>query len=490
MAVNNELKQAIAQQLDTIFAVYPATAAFMDLRAEISGDLEAATSDKIASGVPTDEAATQAIADFGDIAGLAAQLAADQGAVTRAKDTSTDVTIDNTQPGGATHTINVGADTDTITIDGKIIGVDITAAEAATLAKQDTNADTDLQLPASTPQNELHCNLSGMTELHIDYDYDELHLMPGSGNDLEVHEYFSNFNPEYAGQIMQNAGVVTVRHGVRPKPTPRITIGKFKLGFWTKIVIGVPETFTGKLQVTNRNGNVAALNLRDLAAADINVHEGSVQLAYLASKTLTVNTDDGNITLQGSQLGPVQLTSRDGNLLIEQSALSELTARSEDGNISANNLSITGTAKLNTRDGNAEATTVRAHALQVESKDGNLSATSLTADQLTLSTADGSIKADQLAGATTLRADDGSIHASWTALTGDITASSHDGSLHLDLPRTVSYNFDLHTDDGSLRQDETNVQFTKHSTHHRQGYKGQNPEFTITASTNDGNLTI
>lgn len=296
MTDNNELKQQLAQQLDLIFAAYPATAAITDLRAEVSAKLLAMATAKITAGEAPAAAVKNAIAEYGAIAPRADQLVQRHPNLPAAK-------------------------------------------------------------PADRPQSELHASLRGITKLNVAYQGDAINIVTAPIPELRVHEHFASFKPESAGTITQTGSVLTVQGGDRKSVAP------------AKITLAVPADFTGQLRVTSQDGSVAAASLRGLVAVNIAARVGSVQLAYLASRVLSVTTTAGNITLQGSQIGSAELSSTDGNLLIAQLAAEELTARSTRGDIRAEKLNVTNAARLFTEAGNLSVKAVKAQPLTLAADD-------------------------------------------------------------------------------------------------------------------------
>jgi DUF4097 and DUF4098 domain-containing protein YvlB len=482
MATTSALEARITEQLDPIFADFKATSALAELRAEVTSNLVAAAIDKIAAGSAVDVAVTEAIAEFGDIKELATELAAED------ETTSEPDAPVTTTPHAKKHTdVTTNDDAGNIEVDGKVVGVDITPDEAvaATGHKFSVKTNDDVK-----PQNEMRQALAGVREVQVNYAHDDIRIVPIDGTELQVSETFHNYKPEYAGHITRDGDLVRVLNGHRPHSTLRINVAGFKLGFWSRITIGVPASFKGKLLVKAKDGDVSAANLRELTGVNISAGDGDVQLVYLAVQQLAVTTDDGDLTLRGSQADETMLSSHDGDLMLEQSAVGTLAARTDDGNINANNLNVTGNAQLVTRDGDAHVNTVRAANLAVTSNDGALQVSNLAAEAIALKTGDGDVHAGDLSGTVTLQTGDGDVHAHWQKVTGDITVSTGDGDVDIQLPQYASYDFDLHAGDGHIHQPEDNVTFTKNVKHRRRGTKGDQPTFTLIAGTGDGDLRI
>jgi DUF4097 and DUF4098 domain-containing protein YvlB len=469
------------------------------LRAEVTSNLVAAAIDKIAAGATADAAVDEAIAEFGDIAELINELVDEDGAddATGATDAVPVMATKEADAGQAkdasersdSHSV-FQADA-SMTAEGTTPQTDVTEGDSAAhdgdLVAHGGSGELTQKKQADIF---LTHEMPGISEIQVDYTHDDIQLVPIDGSQLQVREYFKNFKPEYAGKITSDGGIIHVVHGFRPHVALQMNIGGIKIGFWSRIVVGIPSDFKGKLLVKNSDGVVRALNLRNLAGMNISVHDGNVDLNYLALDQLAVTTDDGDLSLQSSQLGEVLLASHDGNLLIGKSAIDTLAARSDDGDIEASKLNVRGNVQLVTRDGNAKVNAVRGENLQISTDDGDVHVQELVADQISVKSNDGNIIANDLRGNAELHTDDGDVRASFAVVTGDIDVTSGEGDVKISLPRTTDYNFDLHTGDGDIRQDEAAVEFTKHGKHRRRGQKGTTPEFTVSVDTDDGDITV
>ncbi len=263
-----------------------------------------------------------------------------------------------------------------------------------------------------------------ITEIQLDYLNDEIELVPVEGTKLTVTEAFRSFRTEYAGTLTQTGSVLRVQHGVRPRANIRISVGGFKIGFWSQIKVGIPASFHGKLLVTNSDGNIAGQQLPQLAGATLTAKDGNINLSQLDVDQLTVQTIDGNLSLRQVQAANLLLNNRDGNLKLESGHVGNLTVRMTDGHITLQSVQADGAVHVTTQDGNVAVRQLQGQDIFIESKDGRLDGDSIEGTRIQMLTHDGSIRATNLAGKTQLHTDDGHIKASWQRAQEDVDVSA------------------------------------------------------------------
>lgn len=496
MATNEAFSAAINARLDAAFARYPAATALTELRQEIAGNLLAAAQDLAASGATSEAAVAQAWQEFGDIAGLIADVAKDAGvtkrshadsttpqavaakaAAAQAKATAAKAKAEaaRAKAEAAARRREAGtADTMTITTGKSTTTIDVsdTGNHRVIINGDLTGLNVTGKLPeASTeaPAHELRRELTGINKLRLDYASDDVTLVSTTGTELIVRETFINGRPDYAGSLTVDGDTVVVKAGKRPKSFLRLAIGGKRMGFWSTIEVAVPAQFAGSLQASVTSGTLVAKDLQQQVALTLSTQDGSLTGTNLVVPAFTGSTQDGRVSLTSSDIDAVAVTTADGSVRLQEVRSQRLTAHSGDGRVTLDQVRVAGE-------------------LRATSDDGPLSLTTVSAAALTAATSDGRITASDLSGAGSLRSADGSIDAAWAAVTGDLAAVTSSGRIRLQLPATLGYAFALSTGDGHLHGPQA-ATLSRDSAHHQAGNVGT-PAYTVTAKTGDGSVTL
>lgn len=591
METNSELEQQINARLQAILADYAQTPELAELAAEVESNLMAAVIDKVAQGEDEADAIDQAFAEFGDIKGLADELAAAQpqsaagadqadaadadvhdiarrarniaaAAVSsaeratkqaarmqaqakeraeiaaqraeeakqraseqqaRAEERAADASkraeeakqraakmqaqaeeraaaakaraeaakaraeaARKRAASGDHDGIQIYGDAQSISVNGQVVGVDITADEA----ENKINKSDDHRVDERVAQNVMHAAIDDINTIVTDHKRDDVEIVATDDDQITVSEYFHRYRPDYNGRITRAGDTLTIASGVRPLGGISLTLGTIHLGFWSHIVIAIPRTFAGKLTLKNDDGNLSVRDFEQPTVLSATNSDGNIELVGLGIKAVAAATADGYLDLRESKVETATLTSQDGNIEVTNVHAEQLSAHTADGAVTVTNVRTTGAFKATSGDGNVTLHNVNGEQVTASTADGDLSFNDVTGSELAVATGDGDADLQALSGAGSFTTGDGDLDIQFTAVTGDITVKSGDGDVDLVLPRQSSYTFDLHAGDGHVDQAEDDVQFTKHGKHRRRGQKGATPTFALTAETGDGDLRL
>ena len=102
----------------------------------------------------------------------------------------------------------------------------------------------------------------------------------------------------------------------------------------------------------------------------------------------------------------------------------------------------------------------------------------------------GSAKIEAASGAGRFSVVSGSVTMEMTELNGNLDFDITSGSLNLELPRNAAFNLDAETSSGRIRVESGNDTFSVKNRSSVIRPVGDNPEFTVRAEVNSGNITI
>lgn len=355
---------------------------------QVTGDLVATAMSRCVSGAPIPVAVNDAIAAFGDLVCLRA-----------VSDLSS----------------SVASETAPLTMDH----FDLTVAED------------------DQPAHQANYDLRGIATIQLDFPRALVRIVPTEGMTLGVREYD---NAAALPSVQTQMGDVI-----------RLVQGETPSSVQARIVIGVPANFKGQLLVQSQQGDVQILNLRRLTQLVLDVQQGNANLTYLAAKALTVTLANGDLTLQGSQLGTVKLTGEQANVLVTQSVMTALDLAVKTGDVVLRKLGVTGEANVTAMQGDIQLVAVTALTLNGQAPAGQIS-------------------------------------ANWTTMTGDVALTARDGML-LTAPQTADIAFDFDATAGQVTVPET-AKLASATPHRQQGCFGTQSVHRLTGIVLAGDVVL
>jgi hypothetical protein len=152
-------------------------------------------------------------------------------------------------------------------------------------------------------------------------------------------------------------------------------------------------------------------------------------------------------------------------------------------NVSAKNI------KLRGRSGSIHAEDLQGNTdIRIDS--GGLNVTGMHGGEHQIRLISGSVKIEAASGAGRFSVVSGSINLGISQLNGNLDFDISSGSLDLDLPRNAAFNMDAETSSGRIRVKSGDDTFSVRNRSSVIRPVGDNPEFTIRAEVNSGNITI
>ncbi len=237
-------------------------------------------------------------------------------------------------------------------------------------------------------------------------------------------------------------------------------------------VSGAPDvrvaTFDGSIEVRSWDRGEVLVEVEKRGPDEDAIKSIQVRASQEGSRVeVDVTRPSGRDTFVGFGLH----VSTTAKLIVSVPRQLTLQARSSDGSIRADRLQ--GRVELRTNDGSVRVDEVQGQ-LDVQTRDGSITLEDVDGD-VTLSTGDGgitsagrfaSLKARSGDGSITIRADRGS------AMKGDWSVTTGDGSVAVYLPETFNAEIDAETGDGTVRS-EFDVQGADTERHPRRVLRGK-----------------
>jgi hypothetical protein len=231
--------------------------------------------------------------------------------------------------------------------------------------------------------NTREINLGQITTIDISYHDGNVALFMGDSDVFIIKEFMNKDNSGYYARITDSVNEIKIESGNRPIG---IIFSVFKAG----LELYLPKSYVGNIIIKTRDGIIQADD------------------SYTFS-TLTLESSDGNISLNRVIADTVSLKTNDGKIYCRN---------------------IQGAAKVNVHDGTVVFETI----------DGDLSA----------DISDGRIDVKKATGMVTVNAKDANTECAVTETTGDISLTSSDGNITLDIPRNLAFHFNARISDGRL----------------------------------------
>lgn len=233
--------------------------------------------------------------------------------------------------------------------------------------------------------NEIHLELNQINELHLNYRFGDLVILPSLNNEAILQDYMSRDIPKLYSTIEKVGNVIKIKQG------PRKLVGIFK----TKILLFLPNSYTGFLSIRNQSGHTSVYRLHSHGLLDITGVSGNLLLKDLHIKRLQVDSKSGNVHLEDCSADSVHINSHSGELVVDNLKVldkeDEATFTTNNGTVtlhhtSANQLS------LATKSGNLILENCKVIFSKIDTNSGNIKIkdTNLTGK---INTQSGNIKA-------------------------------------------------------------------------------------------------
>lgn len=376
----------------------------------------------------------------------------------------------------------------------------------------------------------------GVATLEISTSYDGIELVATDSAEFRVIQYGSE-------DASEDALFKAVRSGdkltVSTKHNNRIRIGIFfSVTGEEKLVIEVPSSWKGSVSLETSSGSVKVLDEFSFEDVKAGSTSGSVRLSrHISAASLKLESSSGSIRLEdGADVrGSFETASTSGSIKFSRRVSaasmklksSSGSIRLEDGADVSGNFESGSTSGSQTIDGplktgggiRVESSSGSVHVngdiscagdLYVKTTSGSLTMQSaITAKTLEAGSSSGGIRLGNVAvsesfnigctsgsihingisGQGRIKSSSGGITAELMNPVGDVSASSTSGSVHLTVPRDLSFSFEADTSSGSIRTD-FEVLYRSDRKNSAVATVGNNPTALIRAEASSGSVRV
>lgn len=324
--------------------------------------------------------------------------------------------------------------------------------------------DMDFFSSGGTLANRQVFPVDTVAALNISYRSDSVNIIPISGDEIILEEYLSDANESMLATITQNGGTLSISGGKRPI--------RFFLWFAREYInIYVPSGWLGDLSVESSSGSVKAEDNFTLNSLSLQSSSGSVRLGNVNSKgnvelhSSSGSLHCGNITAEGS----VSVSSSSGSVHAGIVSGAEISLKSSSGSVKAEKL--------------------QADSVYVKSGSGSVTLEELVGT-FTLENSSGSIRINGGSGHGTAESTSGSVKIVLGGVDGDLKLKSTSGSVRLEIPANLSFEFYSKTSSGSVNTSFDNSLSYNKSGKEARGTVGASPAFTISCYNSSGSIRV
>lgn len=449
-------EQLVAMRLNSYFKDQPQTPALVELKAELTSDLNEAAADKQRAGLAPEEAVAEAFSDFGDLNELIRQINAENGTTKTIHGHHVVMDDDGIRvDDGETLKINndgvyvkggraFKADSEGVSINDGAIKADShglklgswTFNEDGINLNGDAQSQTDFKMPRMPLNlageyidnlplvNEQRFDAKTVTTLALNYKSARVKILPTQADtdEIIVREYMNHNNTTYQAQVSQNAKELNVTQGKVP----------FLIPLRVHVQIHIPINYTGNVMVASRSGNVLVAGLSHLDTVNLQVLSGSARVTEVGSQAFSADVASGSCDLNG-----VQVTNQLGMLV----------------------------------------------------KSGRIRMQTVTAGQFTISATSGSVTGEDLSGGGSWSVKSGSLKLAFAKIAGDINLNAKSSTIKVGVPSDASYAYELEAQSGRIIAPK-NGTVTHFADGYQAGQVGITGTYTIKGRTTSGTIRL
>lgn len=313
--------------------------------------------------------------------------------------------------------------------------------------------------------NEVHLELNQIDELHLNYRFGDLVILPSFSKQAILQDYMSRDIPKLYSTVEKIGNVIKIKQG------PRKLVGIFK----TKILLFLPNSYTGFLSIRNQSGHTSVYRLRSHGLMDITGVSGNLLLKNLHVKRLQVDSKSGNIHLEDCDADSVHINSHSGELVIDTL---KVLGKEDEASLTTNNGTIT-----------LHQTT--ANQLSVATKSGNLNFNNCYAIFSKVDTSSGNIKLKNSNLNSRIKTQSGNIKATLSEdFTSNLSLTTKTGNIKIKVKPQLSFTFSISSIKNISKLPLNAIIFDKGSDD-IDGYVGdENAKATLALKTTTGRVKI
>lgn len=240
-----------------------------------------------------------------------------------------------------------------------------------------------------------------------------------------------------------------------------------------KLVVEIPESFSGNLDALASSGSIKVEDDFTLKDVSLNTSSGSAHIdGNLTADKLSLITTSGSVHFDGSIKAKV------------------ISASTTSGSIrSTMDMTAEEDIELNTNSGSIHTDRdITAKQIMANTSSGGLNMDNVYVDSYELQCLSGSIRIDKITGEGHAKTSSGSIHLTLESPKGDIYLNSSSGSINLNLEPTLQFTLTAETTSGGIR---TSFPANKNERgNYATANVGDNPTVNIIAKASSGSISV
>ncbi|MDR2900470.1 MAG: DUF4097 domain-containing protein [Treponema sp.] len=306
--------------------------------------------------------------------------------------------------------------------------------------------------------NEKIISLDGIHNISISYQNDRVTVLKSDTSSLILKEYMSEDKLDYYAKINTEGGNLSIDSGRRPI----MSYGNF----FARAEIYVPEFYDEKLSIKTDNGSI----IIDSVNGMIN--------ARTSNASINVKNVDGTIEARTSN-GSIDLDSVKGNV----------SAQTSNGSIDLKN--VDGIVDVRTNNGRIVIDSVIGNT-NAETSSGSIVLTHVDG-AVDARSSNGSIRINSVKGKIDAETSNAKIECTLDDVAGDITLSTNNASIDLNIPSNMDFQFTARTTNGRVRTsfDEA-LSRSANDDHLYRGIVGRgiDPSIAIDLKTENGSILV
>ncbi len=313
-------------------------------------------------------------------------------------------------------------------------------------------------------------SLGNTENITIEATRQSIQLHKTDGNKIKVSQYgSSDTNNEELFLVSTSSDGIHIYI----KKEFQLKIFNFVEVYRERLVVEIPESFSGNLDVSASSGSIKVEDEFTLKDTSFHTSSGSTHiLNNITADTLKLKSSSGSIKLDGF------VTAND------------VSAKTTSGSIRSNmDMKVDGNIELNASSGSIHLDKeITAKELYATTSSGGIRLENVSVEEYDLQSTSGSIKVNSISGGGSVKASSGGINLALANPNGDIYINTSSGSIRLALEPSLQFNLTAQTSSGGIK---TNFATQKNEKgNYATANIGDNPTVAITANASSGGIRI
>lgn len=320
----------------------------------------------------------------------------------------------------------------------------------------------------STLLKEEEVSLDNADTISIETSRHNIQIIKSTGDKVKVSQYGK---PDaIQDELFQ---VTTSSNRIHIYIRKKFQIELFNFTTEEKLLVEIPESFYGDMDVTASSGSIRFEDEFTLKNVNLNTSSGSTRFnSNIFADKLNIRSSSGSIRLNGL------VTAK------------KLSARASSGSIrTAMDIKVDGDIELNSTSGSIDLDKdITAKSIYADTSSGGIRMENVYVDAYDLKCTSGSIKINKLSGGGNISASSGGIKLALEDPKGDIRLNTNSGSIKVELEPSLQFRLTAQTTSGGIK---TNFPAEKNEKgNYATASIGDNPSVNITARASSGGIRI